>query len=265
VDQALFIPDGDGYHPSELTRGGWSDDAQHGGPPLGLLAHVIESRFGRYEMMVVRLTTDLIRPVPLTLLDAESRLVRPGRRVQVIEAILRAGELEVALTRALMIRLTDIDLPEAPELGWVQPGPPETFEPIDVRLWTGDQASLIRFHHDAVEMRTLDASFYTPGAGTSWFRLLYPVVAGAPTSAFVRTATLADLGNGNSTAIDPRRWIYVNPDVAIALHRALDGEWLGMRSAAHQHATGVGMAESLIFDAHGPIGVVTQSQLIQRR
>jgi hypothetical protein len=229
-----------------------------------LLAHVIETRFGSDDMMVARFTTDLVRPVPLTRLDVECRLVRPGRRIQVIETILRAGELEVALATALMIRVTDIDLPEPPELGWSQPGPPDTFDPVEVRLWTGHQASLVRFHQDAVDIRTLNASFHTPGVGTSWFRLRFPVVAGAATSPFVRTATLADLGNGNSTAIDPKDWLYVNPDVAIAIHRPLDGQWLGMRSAAHQHATGVGMAESVIFDAAGPIGIVTQSQLIER-
>ncbi|MDJ0959774.1 MAG: thioesterase family protein, partial [Acidimicrobiia bacterium] len=65
ADDALFVPDGDRFVPSELTRGGWSDHAQHGGPPVGLVAHVIEQRHAAPDMMITRLTTDLIRPVPL--------------------------------------------------------------------------------------------------------------------------------------------------------------------------------------------------------
>ena len=264
VENALFVPRGDAFQPTELTRGGWSDDAQHGGPPVGLMAHVIEARHASPEMMTVRLTTDLVRPVPLTPLSIQSRVVRPGRRIQVIEAIMKAGDLEVALTTALMIRVSEIDLPERPESGWSQPGAPSTFDPVETRLWTGDTASLTRFHHDAIEIRTHERSFYSPGPGTSWLRLRYPVVDGEPTSPFVRTAALADVGNGNSTSVDPRQWLYVNPDVALALHRPLEGEWLGMHSVAHQHATGIGLAESVLFDQSGPIGTVTQSQLIER-
>jgi hypothetical protein len=265
VVDALFIPDGDRYLPTELTRGGWSDDAQHGGPPVGLAAHVIESRHGSPDMVTTRLTTDLVRPVPLAPLTVHSRVIRPGRRIQVIEAIMAAGDLEVALVTALMIRVAEIDLPERPESGWVQPGLPHTFDLVETRLWTGDTASLTRFHHDAIEIRTFEQSFSSPGPGTSWLRLRCEVIAGTPPSPFVRTATLADVGNGNSTSVDPREWMYVNPDVALALHRPLRGDWLGMRSVAHQHATGIGLAESVLFDEVGPIGTVTQSQLIERR
>lgn len=263
TDVALFVPDGDRFLPSELTRGGWSDHAQHGGPPVGLLAHVIEHRHSSADMMVTRLTTDLVRPVPLSPLTVESRVVRPGKRIQVIEAILRADDVEVSLATALMIRIAAIDLPERPDSGWLQPDGPDESSPVDTSAWTGFMAPMPRFHVDGVEIRTHDHSFYTAGRGTSWFRLCQPVVAGVPTSPFVRTATLADLGNGNSTAVDPRKWLYVNPDVDLSLHRPLDGEWLGMRSFAHQHNTGIGLAQSTIFDANGPIGTVTQSQLIE--
>jgi hypothetical protein len=260
---ALFVPDGDRFVPTELTRGGWSDHAQHGGPPVGLVAHVIKQRHSSDDMMVTRLTTDLIRPVPLTPLTVESRVVRPGKRIQVIEAILRSDDLEVALATALLIRIAEVDLPERPDSGWEQPRGPEHATLVDTADWTGFMAPMPRFHVDGVETRTLDDSFLTAGLGTSWFRLRHPVVAGVATSPFVRAATLADFGNGNSTAINPREWLYVNPDVDLSLHRPLDGEWLGMRSFAHQHNTGIGLAQSTIFDAGGPIGTVTQSQLIE--
>ena len=91
------------------------------------------------------------------------------------------------------------------------------------------------------------------------------VVEGEETTPFVLTATLSDVGNGNSMALDGREWLYVNPDVNLSLHRPLEGEWLGMRSIAHQHPSGIGCADSLIFDESGPIGRVGQSQILEPR
>jgi len=39
---ALFIPEGERFIPTELSRGPWTDDAQHGGPPAALLARAVE-------------------------------------------------------------------------------------------------------------------------------------------------------------------------------------------------------------------------------
>lgn len=264
VDTALYVEEGDRFVPTEVTRGGWSDHTQHGGPPVGLVAHVVEQRHGSASMMTTRLTTDLVRPVPLSPLTVESRVVRPGRRIQVIEAVMRAGDLEVALATALMIRIAEVELPDRPEVGWSQPGGPEAATLVNTDQWTEGLAPLPRFYVDAIEIRSFGDSFISPGVGVSWFRLLCPVVAGVETSPFVRTAALGDLCNANSTSVDPHEWLFVNPDVNLSLHRPLDGEWLGMRSVAHQHPWGIGLGQSTIFDESGPIGTVTLSQLIER-
>jgi len=39
---AFFESDGDGFVPTELTRGPWDPDAQHAGPPAALLGREIE-------------------------------------------------------------------------------------------------------------------------------------------------------------------------------------------------------------------------------
>jgi hypothetical protein len=83
---ALFERRGDVFVPSDLTRGGWTDDSQHGGPPSGLMAWVIEGIPTAGSMQVVRLTIDLFRPVPLTPLKLETAIRRNGRRIQVVDA-----------------------------------------------------------------------------------------------------------------------------------------------------------------------------------
>lgn len=54
-------------------------------------------------------------------------------------------------------------------------------------------------------------------------------------------------------------------DRFVYLERPLEGEWLGLaaRSSAHEHGTGI--AESLLFDARGPIGRGAQSLVVAAR
>ena len=61
-----------------------------------LMAREIERVPAEQPMFVSRLTIELMRPVGRIPLEVRSRLVRPGRRVQLVEASLWSGELEVA-------------------------------------------------------------------------------------------------------------------------------------------------------------------------
>ncbi|TMB59060.1 MAG: thioesterase family protein, partial [Deltaproteobacteria bacterium] len=81
MPDALFERDGARFVPSELCRGPWSPEAQHGGPPAALLARSAERFEGGEEMQVARLTVELLRPVPLVPLTVAARWARPGRKV----------------------------------------------------------------------------------------------------------------------------------------------------------------------------------------
>jgi hypothetical protein len=263
VLEALFELDGDLLVPSPLTRGGWSDRAQHGSPPSGLLARAVEAVPTAVPMQVVRMTIDLFRPVPLTALRTTTTLRRDGRRIQVVDTFLLSDDLEVGRASALKIRLADyLDLPEREIEPWEQPPPPEEGELVEWQDTFGETPGLTRFHLDAVEIRTFRGSFLAHGPGVSWFRLLQPLVAGEPMTPFVKLATLADMSNGNSQALDPREWLYVNPDITLYAHRMPVGDWVGMRSAAHQHDHGIGLADTRVFDCDGPLGRINQAQLL---
>ena len=62
---AFFHRDGDRFVPTELTRGPWSADAQHGGPPAALLGTALEATERRDDSMIVRATFEMLKPVPL--------------------------------------------------------------------------------------------------------------------------------------------------------------------------------------------------------
>ena len=172
--------------------------------------------------------------------------------------------MEVGRATALKIRTAEVPLPEVEREPWTQPpGPAEAIE-VE-RFFEGPRHDLVRFYLHAVEIRSIGDSFLRPGPGVAWFRLKYPVVAGEEPSPFLRLATLADLSNGNSQALDPTAYIYVNPDITLYAHRMPVGEWVGMKSAAHQHESGIGLADTRVFDVQGPIGRINQAQLLDKR
>ena len=105
------------YRSTELTTGPWSKDAQHGGAPASLMAHVMQT-VGTPDMFPARFTAEFLRPVPVAELVADARVVRSGKRVEVVSASLTAEGVPVAAARAVRIRrhagLEVPDFPTAP-------------------------------------------------------------------------------------------------------------------------------------------------------
>lgn len=269
MDPVLFHLDGPHLVPTGLTRGGWSDDAQHGSPPSGILGRAIELVPTPVPMQVVRFTVDLFREVPLRPLLVETQVVREGRRIQLVEARLSENGREIGKALGLKIRVTELadngELRSTAEDDHPPQPAPDRLPVLDWRDFFGPGRGLSRFHTDGVEIRTVDDSFIRAVAGESWFRLLAPLVAGEEMTPFQRAAVAADLANGNAQALDPEQWLYVNPDITLYLSRLPVGEWIGMRSVVHQQRHGIGVTETAVYDLTGRIGHVSQAQILELR
>lgn len=269
MSPALFqLRDGE-FVPDPLTRGGWSDAAQHGSPPSGILARAVEQFPTAVPMQVVRFTVDLFRQVPLDPLTIDTEVLREGRRIQVVRARLHAGSVQVGQAVALKIRTSEPGFVgeltgTGPADDVLEPGP-EDLPVLDWRDTFGSGVDMARFHTDAVEIRTIDDSFVEPVPGRSWFRLCLPLIGGEELTPFQRVATMADLANGNAQALDPQRWLFVNPDITLYLHRPPEGEWIGMKSLAQHEAHGIGMTDTVLYDRRGRVGRILQAQLLDRR
>jgi hypothetical protein len=263
AEEALFVRDGDLYVPTDLARGPWTPEAQHGGPPAALLARLTEDVEGAVPMQVVRLTIELLRPVPIAPLAAWTRVLRPGRKVQLIEASLWHNATEVARCTALRLRRADVPLPrELPRIAL--PDAPASGS-ASMPPWS-DSLSYRGFHNAAVEHRFVRGSFDEPGPATDWIRLRVPLLAGEPTPALSRVAAAADFGNGISWILHRADgYTFINPDLTIYLHRHPVGEWVCLDAVTDAQATGVGLAESSLYDERGPIGRAAQSLLIEKR
>lgn len=84
-------------------------------------------------------------------------------------------------------------------------------------------------------------------------------------SGLCRPLVVADSGNGISAALDLRRWLFINTDLTVTLHRHPAGEWVHMRARTTLDPDGVGVADSVLSDAHGRVGRGLQSLLVARR
>lgn len=259
---ALYTFEDGLYRPGPLTVGPWSPDAQHGGPVSALLAGAVEEVGEGGEgtgegLQVVRVTVELLRPVPLSPLAVTTELVRPGRNVQIVDAHLLAEDVEVARARGLRIRRAPLDVP-IDRSGPPSP-PPEDHSPPD-----GPGSARTAFAA-AVDMRFVKGSWDELGPVTLWSRLLVPVVAGRDPSPLQRAAAVADFANGVSRVVDFESHTFINPDLTVALARAPEGEWLLYDMVSRLSPDGYGQAESQIFDASGPVGRSVQSLLVTAR
>jgi hypothetical protein len=106
-------------------------------------------------------------------------------------------------------------------------------------------------------------TFLSAGPGRAWLRLEVPLVAGEETTPAQRVAAAADFASGVGNPLDVTIAAAINADLTVALHRPLNGDWVGLDSRAWAHAQGTGMAEAVIHDLDGPIGRSVQCLLVR--
>ena len=185
-------------------------------------------------------------------------MVRPGRRVQMVEAILRAGEAEVIRARGWRLRRQRLDLP-APDRGELLPGPGAgeegDFPP------TGEKLG----YHVAMDLRFIRGRFTEPGPATVWMRMRQPLLAGEEPSPLQRLLVAADSGNGVSSTLDWARYLFINVELTVHVNRAPAGEWVCLDAITIPERTGVGVADTALYDERGPIGRAVQALLIGER
>ena len=263
---SLFVPSGDLWLPTELSRGPWSPHALHGGPVAALLVRAAEQVPSDGPMPVARVTVELLRPVPLSPLSVRSRVARPGRKVQLAEISLHAGESEVA--RATVLRIRHFDLAIPPGAAALAGGAPIE-APDDLArtqpAWVEGGDAPLAFHSHATEHRVVRGSWGEPGPIVDWIRLRVPVVPGESPSPAQRVAAVADFGNGISSVLPFDRYVFINPDLTIHLNRMPEGEWICLDAATHLGDRGAGLAESALYDRRGRIGRAVQSLILDRR
>jgi Thioesterase-like superfamily len=259
---AFFFPDGESYAATELTRGPWSPEHQHAGPPAALLARAIERLPAAREMQVARITFEVLRPIPIEPLMPSARVVRGSRSVELVEGSLADSQGEVIRASAWRMRVghVELELADGARAPAAAPRPPGASDPTPFFDFGSDVG-----YHTAMEVRVAGGTFDRPGPATVWMRMRHPLVAGEEPSPLARVLVAADSGNGVSWAVPLSRYLFVNVDLSVHLHRLPRGEWVCLDAATTPEPTGIGLADTALWDEQGPLGRSLQTLLVDRR
>lgn len=245
---------------SELTRGPWDNDHQHGGPASALLARAIEREGERDDMFIARLSVELLRPIPIAApLELVTEVLAEGRSVHRIAAALVSGDRELAVALAVKIRVAELDIPIHEHDDFEPLRPPDDCRPFELPFFRHERA-----YHKAIELRVAEGEFGEGKLGV-WMRPRQALIEGERMSPLQNVMICADAGHGVALALDTDAWSFINPDLSVHLHRLPAGEWLGMRARTWSEPLGFGLCRTQLCDRRGPIGVALQSQLIAAR
>jgi len=255
---AFFVPDGDRFVSTESTRGPWSPDYQHGGPPAALLLRAMERMAGD-GMLLCRLTVDFLRPVPLVPLVAQAEVGRAGNKVRRLQGTLATADGTALLQASAVALRTAPVLPAS--LGDDEPPPPpvQTAVPFEFHFFPHPVG-----YQTAIEAR-LARGTWGKGAVAMWMRSRVPLVDGEETSALQRLLIVADSASGCAVVLEPAHHTFVNADLTVSVHRPPEGEWMCLDAATVVEAHGVGLTRARLWDARGPVGVSLQTCLAERR
>jgi hypothetical protein len=254
---SFFVRVDDRYRATANTRGPWSGDHQHGGPPAALLGRAIEQHVGGLGSRVARMSVVFHRPLVIDVFRIAVETTREGKKVRTVRAqLFDEQDRAVATADATVIRTAPIDAETTPATNDRLPEacPPYAFPFFVDRVG----------YHTAMECRLLHGKFGEGKMGL-WMRMRIPLLPGEPPSPLERTIMAADSGNGVSVALDLAKFTFVNPDLTVALARQPEGEWIGLDSRTSFGPDGIGVADTRLLDAAGTIGRGIQTLILAER
>ncbi len=250
------LHDGDWFVGNDGARGPWSADACHAGPVTGLLVRALEQAVP--EKQLVRITADYVRPIPMSGFRIEAETLRDGRAVGAGRAALIDRDGKVCAT-ATSLHIVRSDFDRLPTTTIATPNHADAL-PGEFVVETAHHDK--PFFRDSIEVRYPPGENNDPGPTTIWMRTPQLLPDEMP-SPFQRICPLADCGNGTSRNANLDEATFVNPDLTIVLHRLPETEWLALSAISFWEPSGIGLSQGTLFDENGPVGVASQTLLIQ--
>jgi hypothetical protein len=256
---SFFVQDGVYFVPTDWARGPWTAEAAHAGPPAALLGRAVEAlEPAGPEMLVSRFAIEILRPVPLRPLSVRAFVVRPGKRVQLAEALLHDGDTEVA--RAAVWRIRPRDVLDREHNLEAHPFPaPLDSPPVEPFRWGWEPNYFV-----GMESRTARGDWLRPGPAAMWMRMRIDLVPGEQVAPLSRVLVAADSGNGISWELPLGEFLFANLDLTVHLARMPEGEWVCLDAISRLGKAGLGIAQSTLWDERGRFGSGAQSLLVSR-
>ncbi|MER7753760.1 thioesterase family protein [Kitasatospora sp. NPDC097643] len=239
------------FKPTAQAGGAWHADEQHFSPLAGLVVHAIEQHRAAGPadgLVMARISYDILGLIALDECEITVRTLRPGRTVELVEAVVVIGERAVVRARAwFLAELDTAAVAGSPD----EPLPaPEEFEPWAMNArWSGGYVS-------SIDVRRRQVA--PAGRAAAWVSSRVELVAGEPSSPLASFIALVDTANGIAVRADPTQWMFPNVDLTIHLHRRPEGPWTGLDTGVSFGPAGHGLTSTVLHDQHGPVGRAEQ-------
>jgi hypothetical protein len=247
------------FESTDGTRSNWDREIQHGSPPLALMTKRIEELAADSGLRVGRLTLDILGAIPVTQVRVRAWVERPGSRISMMAAEMSAPRPDGA-ERAVARVTAWLLAPSATADAATDRYPPLVEgESVPVpHSWVDAKGYL-----ETVSWRTQRTA--EDESNVVWLSPLVPLVDSEETTELQRLAMVVDCANGAGAALDPEKFVFMNTDTAVHLHRLPLGNDFALRARGSIGPDGIGVTTADIFDRQGFIGTVAQTLLVQRR
>lgn len=260
LPDAYYEPVGpDEFDSTRATTSPWDEAMQHGGPPAALLVRAVERVRPDATMPIARISIDMLGPIAQGRIRTESRILRPGKRIELIEAKLWAGDRLSVTATAWRTRAvpnasdTQAHHVPAPDL----PGEQEQhYLPGMDQDWG---------YGRSIEWRFAEGSYDRPGPASVWGRPRIPLVAGEDITPVQRLAVVADSANGLSAEMSPQDWAFIPPTMTLTLGRSPSSEWVNVTARTIISPDGRGVTDGDLYDLDGYVGAVSQPLVVAAR
>ncbi|MFD0996764.1 hypothetical protein HNR16_000954 [Pseudoclavibacter chungangensis] len=255
MDEACYRRTGPGtYESTPSARGAWTPDEQHMAAATGLVVEaLVEHARTDPAKRIARISLDILGTIHMGDVELATHVIRPGRRIELVETTLRTRGRTSIVARAWRLAVADTSsvagTPVAP-----MPGPAHA-EPLAFDEWPDGYVQ-------SIEARTLPGR--VPGSARVWLRGTLPIIEGTPTSQLARILALADVANGIAPRSTPSDGPVTFPNVDLQLHLFRDpvGAWLGLDTLQTFGPSGTGLTSSTMHDERGPFGRIEQALLV---
>jgi hypothetical protein len=259
MDLSLFEADGDSLVPTGIARSMWSDNQMHGVAISGALSRAIEhcvDDAGRDDLRPARMTVDLFRPATMDPCLVTTEIVRQGRRICLVDALLTQDGQRVARASAIFLKPSssakgDVWAPtERPS------PPPEDVAPVS------SEPRVPYFHSDAGWTQTFGD--HQDGSRKASWNTGIPVVSGEEVTPFQAVAAMADgaslVTNWGSEGVE-----YINTDITLTLARQPQGVEVGLAAVDRVEHDGIAVGTATVFDRAGVLGTAVVTSLVNAR
>ncbi|MGM8870867.1 thioesterase family protein [Psychrobacter sp. 2Y5] len=237
------------YQPTKNVQGAWNEHEQHMAPATGLLTYELNHFNPQDNMRIARISLDILGLIPLSDFTITTRCIRPGKTIELIEAVMTSRGRDCIIARAWRLLTQDTS-----EIAGLEDAP-AMHQPEALPVWEG----MKQWPGGFIETVSLVAEAdRRSGKGMVWITNETDMIEGEATSDLVKLLGMVDTANGVvqrlGLGLTKLEWIFPNTDLQIHMHRAPKGKWLGIEAVQQYGDDGIGLTSAVLHDVHGPFG-----------